>query len=308
MLFSKIDISVIICCYNSENRIVHTLEHLACQNIGSLNCEIILVDNNCTDRTVELAINKWNSLGNPFELIVLEEKMAGLSFARKSGVIEAKGEIIVFCDDDNWLKDDYLTNGYSIITKNTSIGVLGGQGLAEFEGSPPDWFETHQDSYAVGRQHFFSGDISERGYVWGAGCIVRNETMRKFYEVGFENLCLDRCGEKLTSGGDSEISKWHLLIGQKLWYDDRLLYIHFIENKRMNMSYLEGLQSGFLNSSNYLSLYDEVIYLQQLESSQIIKFTLRKLIKTMVYFSKKEFAHLMTMRKIWINLKKYNSQ
>ena len=68
MQFSKIDISVIICCYNSENRIVPTLEHLSRQTLGQLSCEIILVDNNCSDGTIDLAKKTWDSIGNPFEI------------------------------------------------------------------------------------------------------------------------------------------------------------------------------------------------------------------------------------------------
>ena len=46
-------------------------------------CEVILVDNNCIDRTVELAMANLES--KLVELRVVEEKTPGLVFARMRG-------------------------------------------------------------------------------------------------------------------------------------------------------------------------------------------------------------------------------
>ena len=177
----KLDISIIICCYNSEHRIKSTLEHLACQNLGDLLCELILVDNNCKDNTVKTAFSVWKDCGNPFTLRVEEENIPGLSNARKKGIFSAKGDIIVFCDDDNWLEEKYVFYGYHIMLSNPEIGVLGGRGLPVFETDEPAWFSSYQSSYAVGYQSINSGDISNRGYVWGAGCFVRRKIMIDLY-------------------------------------------------------------------------------------------------------------------------------
>jgi len=111
-------VSVIICCYNSEHRIKSTLDHLACQNLGDLKCELILVDNNCKDNTVKKVLSVWKDSGNPFTLCVEIENIPSLSNARKKGNFIAKGEIIVFCDDDNWLEEKYLFNGFQIMRSN----------------------------------------------------------------------------------------------------------------------------------------------------------------------------------------------
>lgn len=305
MQVRNIDISIIICCYNSENRIVPTLEHLSKQSLGQLSCEIVLVDNNCSDGTIELAKKTWDSIGNPFELKFVEEKEPGLSYARKCGVFEARGEIIVFCDDDNWLKDDFLTTGYSIMKSNKSIGVLGGQGIPVCQGEIPKWFSTFQGSYAVGYQSLYSGDISSRGYVWGAGCFLRKRDLICLYKAGFTNLCTDRKGVKLSSGGDSELSKWHLLIGQKLWFEENLIFQHYIETSRLNKDYLEGLTQGFIESSQYLSIYDNLMIYQKSSIYQKFKIEFYGIIRLLkAYNTEREIRRIK--RKILKDIKVFN--
>ena len=90
-------------------------------SIENLQLEVILVDNNCSDNTAKVAIEVWSKFGNPFCLSILTEPTPGLSYARKKGVLSAKGEIIVFCDDDNWLNENYLSMGFKYIDTTSNI-------------------------------------------------------------------------------------------------------------------------------------------------------------------------------------------
>jgi glycosyltransferase involved in cell wall biosynthesis len=223
------DISIVLCCYNSAQRIAPTLEHLARQRSSTLKLEIILVDNNCTDTTVTSAVQVWVKCGNPFPLKIIEESTPGLSSARKAGVYASSGEIIIFCDDDNWLDIDYAWVAYNIMKENSAIGVLGGRSYPTFSIEPPHWFTTYQEGYAVGVQGFFNS--------------------------GFDFFCADREGDKLSSGGDSELCQWHLLVGLKLWYDERLIFSHYIPENRLTKTYLSKIHAGFSASSDYLKKY-----------------------------------------------------
>jgi glycosyltransferase involved in cell wall biosynthesis len=234
MQLNKIDISVIICCYNSENRIVYTLEHLAKQILGSLSCEIILVDNNCSDGTVESAKKTWGSYGIPFDLKVIKENAPGLSFARKCGVFEAKGEIIVFCDDDNWLDEDYFRIAHETMTSNNAIGVLAGQSRAISDVELPTWFYSYYGYFACGVLGLYSGDVTSRLWVWGAGMVVRKEFMEFLYKK-YTHTTKDRTKDSMESGGDVEICYWHILEDKILWYDNRLKLQHYMSSDRLNI-------------------------------------------------------------------------
>ncbi|MEZ4691514.1 MAG: glycosyltransferase [Ignavibacteria bacterium] len=65
----------------------------------------------------------------------------GWSIARQKGFDTAKYEYIVFCDDDNLLKDDFVRTVYELMSENEDTGVLGGQGKSWSFIMPSKWFE-----------------------------------------------------------------------------------------------------------------------------------------------------------------------
>lgn len=235
-------ISVIICCYNSSSQLPQTIRHLATQTIpDSLHCEIILVNNASTDNTVEVAQTEWAKYSSsPLTFKVVHESQPGLSYARQKGINEAKYDYLLFCDDDNWLLPDYLKTGFSILENDKSIGGLGGLGVAEFGGPKPDWFDQYAMYYAVGKQAPTSGDLSRcRGWVYGAGCFIRREALNSLSDYDF--ISSDRKGASLSSGGDIELCYFILLNGYKIWYDERLVFVHYIDGRRLSIDYIKRM-------------------------------------------------------------------
>jgi glycosyltransferase involved in cell wall biosynthesis len=256
-------ISVVICCYNSGNKIIPTLEYLAKQEIPkSISWELILVDNCCTDDTISLAKQKWEDLPSSQKppLVVIEEKKPGLSNARKTGIYSSQYDIICFCDDDNWLQKDYLRIAFENMASNENIGILGGQGIPISDHPIPEWFFPIQENYACGPLAGKSGDISEKTWIWGAGMVLRNSYMRKLYEAGFTQINSDRKGESLSSGGDSEICYWHLITGKKLWYNDKLIFHHYITPERLTKEFAERTRLEHEMSYNALHPYFPLVY------------------------------------------------
>ena len=97
-------LSVIICCYNSENRLPETLKHIAKQNIKEgIKWEVVIIDNNSSDNTSNTAKSEWDKHKTNIPLRIITEPKQGLIFAREKGVNEATYDILIFSDDDNWL-------------------------------------------------------------------------------------------------------------------------------------------------------------------------------------------------------------
>jgi glycosyltransferase involved in cell wall biosynthesis len=80
-------ISVVIPCYNEEDGVREVIERMP----PSID-EVVVVDNNCTDRTAEVA----TSLGAR----VVAEKVPGYGAAYKAGLKAATGDVIVTLDGD----------------------------------------------------------------------------------------------------------------------------------------------------------------------------------------------------------------
>lgn len=251
----KNGISIIICCYNSESKLPETLRHLAAQKYKDFIIELLVIDNNSKDDTAGVAISYWNDHGaSSILLTVIKEPRPGLSFARDTGVRHAKCNLILFCDDDNWLNDDYCQQAYNIMSENEEIGILGGLNIAVGEIKLPYWFKQFEQSYACGPQNDFDGEVS-RLYITGAGMIIKSELFKLFEQISFKSQLTDRKGEELSSGGDSEICFVAILLGYKLFYSSKLELRHFMESKRLNWPYFINMSLGHAKSSYKLGYY-----------------------------------------------------
>jgi glycosyltransferase involved in cell wall biosynthesis len=257
-------VSIIVCCYNSADRIAPTLEHLFKQKVNpGLNWEIIVVNNNSTDNTTEVvkSLFEKNTNLSP-KLILVEEKMPGLSFARNKGVACATYDIILFCDDDNHLADDYLELGYSIMTQNSNIGVLGGIGIPLFESPKPFWFDHFSVNYATGKPYNPLQGIHRKknpNWAYGAGIFILKELYAKFESLKLTSISIGRTGNNLSSGEDYELFYWTYILGYKITYDERLIFKHYIPNSRATLDYLFRLAYGLGQAAALLEIYQHLL-------------------------------------------------
>ena len=88
-------ISVVIPCYNEETGIALTL-----QDMPEVVDEVVVVDNNSTDRTAEVA--------RSFGARVVHEPVQGYGAAYKRGFREATGDIIVTMDGDGTYPRNFI--------------------------------------------------------------------------------------------------------------------------------------------------------------------------------------------------------
>lgn len=233
-------ISVIICCYNSADRLPQTLAHLASQKFSQkISWEIIVVDNASTDHTSAVARNCWEEQGSPVPLKVVTEPQMGLTNARNRGVTEAKYEILIFCDDDNGLSESYMNIAWEILNTDRNIGALGGNG---YSSTLPLWLMDFMNYYALGPQGTHSGEVTyTQGCLYGAGLVIRKSSLKTIKQKEFSSIMSDRIGKSLISAGDTELTFAIRLAGFKLWYDSRLTFEHFIPASRFTVSYFARL-------------------------------------------------------------------
>ncbi len=266
-------VSVVICCHNSANRIVPTLEHLGRQEVHpKVAWEVLLVDNASTDDTVARASSAWARISN-ISLNIVKEPRLGLCWARQSGISHARFEYISLVDDDNWVNADWIQNVFDSMEHHPSVGVCGGDAVAVFEGTAPIWFETHQHSYAVGRQADAPGDITHaRGYVWGAGLCLRKSAWEELTAKGYRPLLSDRLGKRMSCGGDTEMCYALQLTGWKIWYEPALKLKHFMPASRLTWPHLRAIMRGYGRATVALDPYVFAIR----DKSETVKRSCRK--------------------------------
>ncbi len=266
-------ISIIICCYNSAQRLPQTIKHIAMQKISSsIKWEVIIINNNSSDNTVAIAKKEWGKYQLSIPFSIYDEPKPGLSNARKKGVTKAKYENIIFCDDDNWLEENYIRKAYELLNIYPNVGAIGGQGEAVSDTVLPEWFSKYKNGYAVGKQASQSGIVNKRGYLWGAGIVMRKDILDTVVKLGVESVLTGRKGKKLTAGDDSEMCKWTLLMGYDLWYDESLKFKHFMFEGRLTVNYRDKMWEGFDISNSIISKYDILLKIVSFNKNRISNF------------------------------------
>ncbi len=253
-------ISVVVCCYNSAVRLAPTLNHLLAQKyISSSLWEVIVIDNASTDNTQQIALEIWeNYAGEKPEFKIIYEKQPGLSFARKRGIIASAFDYVLFCDDDNWLYENYISTSLKMMESKPEIGALGGTGYPVFEDKEPPYFWVNQyHLLATGEQSKINGDITnERKVLYGAGMTINKAAFYHLIETyHFDFILSDRNGKNLTSSGDHELCLALRKIGYRIYYLKELKFRHFIPAIRTKLSYYKRLVYGFGVSYALLQVY-----------------------------------------------------
>lgn len=237
-------ISVVLCSYNSVARLKPTIEALACQQLKEgVGWEFVFVDNASTDGSAEYVSQLWTEAKEPAPLRIVHEPQPGLIYARYAGVKHAKGSIVIFCDDDNWLQKDYLQRCYDLLTSHPNYGAVGGQGIAVSDVPLPEEWEKWQNDYACGKIANSSCVVDDIRGLFGAGLAVRAEVLKRVFSQPF--VSVGRSGTNMASGDDTEICDRILLLGYSLFYDEDLVFRHYMPENRLSREYHDKLLKGF---------------------------------------------------------------
>ena len=97
-------ISIIVPCKNEATNLPYLLESIYNQDYDPANYELIVVNDNSSDATTSIALS-FNKIAN---MHVISNTGVGKKAAIRSGVEEAKGELIVTCDADCQMPNSWL--------------------------------------------------------------------------------------------------------------------------------------------------------------------------------------------------------
>ncbi|HXC88947.1 MAG TPA: glycosyltransferase family 2 protein [Stellaceae bacterium] len=117
---SGVTISFVVPAYNEEALIASCL-HAILAETARVNCasEIIVVDNNSTDRTREIA----SALP---AVAVVDEPQRGLVQARRAGCRAARGELVANIDADTMIPPGWLDTVLAMFARHPDLAALSG--------------------------------------------------------------------------------------------------------------------------------------------------------------------------------------
>lgn len=231
-------ISVIICTYNRCSSLLQTLEclrHLDAPEQGDW--ELILVDNNSNDGTGATVQAFAETVCFPVRYVF--ERMQGLSHARNAGVAAARGEVLLFTDDDMKIDPGWLRAMERVFRLNDCAAV-GGRVLPLWMCDRPAWFVTEgrfRMDDVTGTYDFGAAITQLKIAPYGNNMAIRKSMLEKY---GLFRTDLGHCGQDAMVGEDTE------LFNRLLAADETVLYVpdatahHRIEFHKFTMKFLDS--------------------------------------------------------------------
>jgi len=119
---NNIKVSVIIPVYNAELYIEEAINSCLHQNLGHFKVEVIAVDDNSSDSSVEILRKISDRYENVHYIRLTRNR--GPAGARNEGIKKAKGQFIAFLDADDYMASNKLNSQLDYFHKNPSIDLI----------------------------------------------------------------------------------------------------------------------------------------------------------------------------------------
>ena len=194
-------VTVAICTHNRAKDTSEAIESVVLQSYAKEDIEIIVIDNRSTDNTMDMVNDLRRRHGSRIRYIY--ENKLGLSVARNRAIHEARGEYILFLDDDAIASKDWVHEIVDVFESDPTIGCVGGRIAPIWEAAEPYWIpEEHRSVFTILDYSSKVQEMPAPSIPYGANVAFRTSIfkhMKPFRED------LGRVGNKLLSSEESEL-------------------------------------------------------------------------------------------------------
>lgn len=211
----NIFISIIIPTCNRSDSLIRALNSLRDMDVQEcISLEIIIIDNNSDDDTKYISEKFIKSAH--FNIRYVFEKRRGLSYARNRGINEAKGEIIVFIDDDVIVEKEWIAAIFKFVNSGKECGMIFGQTKIY----SPDLYKlsTKESDF----EEIFESPVIPWNVGNGNNMIIKRSTIK---QVGYFDISLG-AGTKIGSAEDTDYVHRVLTSGIKIIYSPTCIVYH----------------------------------------------------------------------------------
>lgn len=227
-------ITVIICTRDRASSLRRVLESLvvAAQRMPR-EWELLVVDNGSSDATPDVIA----SFADRLPVRRVAEPVAGLSNARNAGVVESRGEYIVWTDDDVLVDPDWLRAWTAGIEARPYCAVFGGRAVPVYEEPVQQWFADSEQilgSLLAVRDSREWTEVDSRRIPFGLNYAVRAHEQRRH---PYDPALGVAPGRRL---GGEEVAVIRAILGgggQGCWVWDATVF-HMIPASRQTLAYI----------------------------------------------------------------------
>jgi len=235
------NLSCIICTYNRANYLSDTLKYIL-QNTYTGTVEIVIVDNNSTDDTPQVADKYLQESSTELKVRYVAEKSQGLSYARNRGIREAKGPLLLFLDDDIRVGEGFLESWLVFFQNHPHALAAGGKIEVQFDDPRPRWMSSYLLPLLGHHNHGNNIKLYPRkSYPFGGNMCIRKKVFDRFSMFDTD---LGRIGKKLTASEEKEFFNRLRKASVNLMYVPGAVIWHRVNQQRLTKEYIRKQAVG----------------------------------------------------------------
>lgn len=261
---NDIDISILIPFYKGNQYICDTINSvfIAAKSVSFHFQYEIIVINDSPQIAVNLD-NLFNNSSNKNLYIVNNEKNIGIHATRNVGLNLAKGEYILFLDQDDNILPTFFTNMFEKRKQNPSPDIIVANAICEQKNSEVNLYKNRFSFGVINRLFFYIND--------GAQIISPGQTIIK------RSIIPDLWRKSyLVHNGADDYLLWMIMLLNKrqFVYIHKPLYRHHYTNKNLsnnvdNMKISEEEAAKILFENNYISkkTFNRLIHREKIQKA-----------------------------------------
>lgn len=229
--------TVALCTHNHADRLQRTLADLASLRAPQASWEFLVIDNGCCDGTNDLlARYAWPS---GWDVRLVREEKLGLSNARNRAIGEARGEYVIFMDDDETPEPDWL-RAFERLIENKRPDAFGGRIRVLFEDRRPTWLKDELLGFLgeLNRSEDIAPLTDPATSFYGGNFGIRKSVCER---IGLFDSILGRKGSDNTGGEEVDFYRRLLAAGFQIWWTPDAVIYHRIQCIKLKRSYFLDL-------------------------------------------------------------------
>lgn len=237
-------LSVAICTYNRASLLPRAFRSVVNQTCSPEWFELLIIDNNSKDETPRVAEKLIRDAGMG---TYYSEPKQGLSFAKNRALQVARGDAVMFLDDDAELDPDYVKNVQRVLEEEENVGVVGGPVELSWLIPVPEWYEPFCDEW-FSRLYIASYrmEIHYPFILYGSNMVF---PLNIIHDIGGFDTSLGRTGEALSGCEDGEvILRIERELKKRVIWEPSMKIKHLMFEEKVSREFLIEKAAGYSRS------------------------------------------------------------
>ena len=251
------ELSVIIPTRNRATSLADALRSIEQNSLSHDRFEVLVIDNGSTDETKRVA-NEANSRSQNIRYFF--EPEPGLHAGRHRGLKEARGDVLVYADDDIRALPTWLATLADVFS-DTDVAMAGGNNYPDVQAAVPGWLERlwsrpREHGQMLGSLSILSLEDGRREFsplcVWGCNLSIRKQVLVD--AGGFHPDAMPTERLQFRGDGETHVSRYVEENNLTCIFDSEASVYHAVPAERMTFEYFRQRAFNQGVSDSYTAL------------------------------------------------------